>query len=185
MLPRTWMLCCGVFLLGRLAPAGEPLARQIDAFVDRGAYQHGHWGMLLRSMATRPDFAQFERALPVLGQDGTLARTVAAESPVRGRVQAKTGTLFWSDHMNGGAVLTSKALAGYMTAASGRRLAFALFVNNLRTKNADDRDRCARNGTESVPLQSGTQPRCCNRDGRVISLAESLDYNCGTFGVRL
>lgn len=96
---------------------------------------------LLRHLATRPDFAQFERGLPVLGEDGTLARTVAADSPVRGKVQAKTGTLFWNNQMNGGSILTSKALAGYMTAASGRRLVFALFVNNLHTKNGDDRER--------------------------------------------
>ncbi|HVA50344.1 MAG TPA: D-alanyl-D-alanine carboxypeptidase/D-alanyl-D-alanine-endopeptidase [Pirellulales bacterium] len=96
---------------------------------------------LLRHMASRPGFAEFERALPVLGHDGTLAHAVAADSPVRGKVRAKTGTLFWNDRMNGGAILTSKALAGYMTAASGRRLAFAVFVNNLHTKTADDRER--------------------------------------------
>lgn len=96
---------------------------------------------LLRHLASRADFAQFERGLPVLGEDGTLARAVASDSPARGKVQAKTGTLFWNDQMNGGAILTSKALAGYMTASSGRRLAFAVFVNNLHTKNGDDRER--------------------------------------------
>lgn len=96
---------------------------------------------LLRNMAMRPDFAHFERGLPVLGEDGTLARTVSADSPVRGKVRAKTGTLFWNDQMNGGAILTSKALAGYITASSGRRLALAVFVNNLHTKHGDDRER--------------------------------------------
>jgi D-alanyl-D-alanine carboxypeptidase/D-alanyl-D-alanine-endopeptidase (penicillin-binding protein 4) len=96
---------------------------------------------LLRHMATRDDFALFERALPVLGQDGTLARAVSPESAARGKVQAKTGTLFWHNQMNGGSILTSKALAGYMTTASGRRLAFALFVNNLPTKNGEAREQ--------------------------------------------
>jgi D-alanyl-D-alanine carboxypeptidase/D-alanyl-D-alanine-endopeptidase (penicillin-binding protein 4) len=96
---------------------------------------------LLRYMAARDDFAVFERALPVLGVDGTLARAVPADSPVRGKVQAKTGTMFWHNRMNGGALLTSKSLAGYMTTKSGSRLAIALFVNNLPTKSADDRDR--------------------------------------------
>lgn len=96
---------------------------------------------LLRYMAARDDFAAYERALPVLGQDGTLARAVSAESPARGKVQAKTGTMFWHNRMNGGSILTSKSLAGYMTASSGRRLAFAVFVNNLPTKSSADRDR--------------------------------------------
>ncbi|HEV3339676.1 MAG TPA: D-alanyl-D-alanine carboxypeptidase/D-alanyl-D-alanine-endopeptidase, partial [Pirellulales bacterium] len=96
---------------------------------------------LLRYMATRDDFALFARALPVLGQDGTLARAVSPESATRGKVQAKTGTLFWHNQMNGSSILTSKALAGYMTTASERRLAFALFVNNLPTKNAEAREQ--------------------------------------------
>jgi serine-type D-Ala-D-Ala carboxypeptidase/endopeptidase (penicillin-binding protein 4) len=96
---------------------------------------------LLRYLAKRADFATFERALPVLGQDGTLARAVGADSPVRGKVQAKTGTMFWHNRMNGGSILTSKSLAGYMTTRSGRRLAFAVFVNNLPVKTSDDRER--------------------------------------------
>jgi len=96
---------------------------------------------LLRYMSGRPDFAAYEAALPILGQDGTLARAVPAESPVRGKAQAKTGTLFWDNKMNGGELLTSKALAGYLTAKSGRKLAFALFVNNVHTRSAADRDK--------------------------------------------
>ena len=96
---------------------------------------------LLRYMASRDDFAAYERALPVLGQDGTLARAVHADSPARGKVQAKTGTMFWHNRMNGGSILTSKSVAGYMTTSSGRRLAFAVFINNLPTKTSEDRDR--------------------------------------------
>ncbi|HET6878849.1 MAG TPA: D-alanyl-D-alanine carboxypeptidase/D-alanyl-D-alanine-endopeptidase [Pirellulales bacterium] len=96
---------------------------------------------LLRYMATRDDFAVFDRALPVLGEDGTLAHAVPAGSPVRGKAQAKTGTMFWHNRLNGGSILTSKSLAGYLTAASGRRLAFAVFVNNLPTKTSGDRER--------------------------------------------
>jgi D-alanyl-D-alanine carboxypeptidase/D-alanyl-D-alanine-endopeptidase (penicillin-binding protein 4) len=96
---------------------------------------------LLRYMAVRDDFAAYERALPVLGQDGTLATAVPADSPVHGKVQAKTGTMFWHNRMNGGSILTSKSLAGYMTTSSGRRLAFAVFVNNLPTKTGEDRTR--------------------------------------------
>jgi D-alanyl-D-alanine carboxypeptidase len=35
----------------------------------------------------------------------------------------------WENGLNGGVLLTSKALAGYMKTASGKRLAFAAFVN--------------------------------------------------------
>jgi len=96
---------------------------------------------LLRHMADRPDFTVYENALPILGQDGTLARAVPADSPARGKVRAKTGTLFWVNRMNGGELLTSKALSGYLTAKSGRRLAFAIFVNNVHTRSAADRER--------------------------------------------
>ena len=86
---------------------------------------------LLRAMASRPDFASFDAALPVLGRDGTLARAVSPESPARGHVRAKTGT-FWVDNaLDGRPVLVSKALAGYLETASGKKLAFAFFVNNV------------------------------------------------------
>jgi len=84
---------------------------------------------LLRHLVTRSDFAAYETALPILGVDGTLARAVDPDSPARARVRAKTGTLAWDNLMNDTTLLTSKALAGYLTTAKGRRLAFAMFVN--------------------------------------------------------
>lgn len=96
---------------------------------------------LLRHMATRPDFAVYEDALPLLGVDGTLASAVKADSPARGKVHAKTGTLFWENTMNARYLVTSKALAGYMTAASGRRLAFAFFVNGTHIEKSSDTTR--------------------------------------------
>jgi D-alanyl-D-alanine carboxypeptidase/D-alanyl-D-alanine-endopeptidase (penicillin-binding protein 4) len=86
---------------------------------------------LLRAMAARPDFAAYDAALPVLGRDGTLAKAVAPESPARGHARAKTGT-FWVDNaLDGRPILVSKALAGYLETASGRKLTFAFFVNNI------------------------------------------------------
>lgn len=96
---------------------------------------------LLRYMSTRPDFAAYRGGLPILGQDGTLARAAGPDSPARGKVQAKTGTLLWSNRMNGGELLTSKALAGYLTTAKGREVAFALFVNHVHTKNSAEREQ--------------------------------------------
>ncbi len=85
---------------------------------------------LLQAMAARPDFAAFDAALPVLGRDGTLAKAVPPESPARGHARAKTGT-FWVDNaLDGRPVLLSKALAGYLETAAGRKLIFAFFLNN-------------------------------------------------------
>lgn len=90
---------------------------------------------LLRHMATRPDFEAYRRAMPRLGIDGTLAKSVGSDSPAKDKVTAKTGTLYWDNVMNNGSLMTSKALAGYMTTAKGETLAFALFVNNAPLRN--------------------------------------------------
>jgi serine-type D-Ala-D-Ala carboxypeptidase/endopeptidase (penicillin-binding protein 4) len=95
---------------------------------------------LLRYMATRGDFEVYRQALPILGVDGTLATAVGPESPARGKVQAKTGTLIWSNLMNGTALLNSKALAGYATTVAGKRLVFAMFVNQVQIPTSDDRE---------------------------------------------
>ena len=46
---------------------------------------------LLGYMATRPDFAVYSDALPILGEDGTLATSVPKESPARERSGQKPG----------------------------------------------------------------------------------------------
>jgi D-alanyl-D-alanine carboxypeptidase/D-alanyl-D-alanine-endopeptidase (penicillin-binding protein 4) len=86
---------------------------------------------LLRAMAKRPDYAVYHDGLPVLGVDGTLADAVPGDSPAKGKVQAKTGSLYWHDALNDRALLTSKALAGTMTTAKDRSLVVALFVNGV------------------------------------------------------
>ena len=93
---------------------------------------------LLRHMASRPDFFVYERALPILGVDGTLAKAVAADSPAKGHAQAKTGTLTWDNLLFGRPLCTSKALAGYLTTAKGKRLAFAAFINGVHFKDGID-----------------------------------------------
>src|SRR5262249_50721561 len=86
---------------------------------------------LLRALRKRPEYPVFDRALPVLGVDGTLAKSVPPESPAKGKVHAKTGTLSWADLLNDRTLLTSKALAGTLTTASGRSLTLAIFVNRV------------------------------------------------------
>lgn len=93
---------------------------------------------LLRHMATRPDFAAYHDALPELGVDGTLASAVDADSPAKGKAFAKTGTLSWYNTMNSRTLLTSKALAGYLTTKDDRKLAFALYVNNVHLRDGVD-----------------------------------------------
>jgi len=56
----------------------------------------------------------------VAGVDGTLAGRFK-DSPLKGRVWAKTGTLN-----------ETNALSGYLNAASGRILAFSILVNGRR-----------------------------------------------------
>jgi serine-type D-Ala-D-Ala carboxypeptidase/endopeptidase (penicillin-binding protein 4) len=86
-------------------------------------------------MTKRPDFPVYEKALPILGVDGTLAKSVGPDSPAKGKVQAKTGTLVWDNLLVGRGLCTSKALGGYLTTASGKRLAFAAFVNGVPLKD--------------------------------------------------
>jgi len=86
---------------------------------------------VLQGMAKRPEWDAYREALPVLGVDGTLAEAVGPDSPARGKVSAKTGTLIWSDAANDRLLLKSKALAGTMTTKGGTPLYFAMFVNNV------------------------------------------------------
>lgn len=89
---------------------------------------------LLRAMCKRRDFEVYRRGLPIMGVDGTLAQTVPIDSPIRGQVHAKTGTLTWFNGLRGQPLVLSKTLAGYLTTRSGRQLVFALFVNNVHAR---------------------------------------------------
>ncbi len=78
----------------------------------------------------RKNFPVFEQALPILGRDGTLYN-IEVDSPAAGHVLAKTGTYYVEDRLNHDLMVTGKGLAGYMTAASGRRYVFALYANRV------------------------------------------------------
>jgi D-alanyl-D-alanine carboxypeptidase/D-alanyl-D-alanine-endopeptidase (penicillin-binding protein 4) len=86
---------------------------------------------LLRAMARRSDFDVFRSTLPILGVDGTLADVVDKDSPIRGKVMAKTGTYGDRDLLNERPFLRSKSLAGFLTTKNGRRLTFAILVNDV------------------------------------------------------
>lgn len=80
--------------------------------------------------AKQASFPIFFRALPILGQDGTLWN-IQPNSPAAGQVHAKTGTFDVYDALNKNLMLTAKGLAGYVTTKDGRRLAFAIYVNRV------------------------------------------------------
>jgi D-alanyl-D-alanine carboxypeptidase/D-alanyl-D-alanine-endopeptidase (penicillin-binding protein 4) len=84
----------------------------------------------LAYMATRPDTAQFRRALPILGRDGTLWN-IEPQSAAAGKVFAKTGTFNLFDPLGRRTIVTGKGLAGYMTTSSGKHLAFAIYGNRI------------------------------------------------------
>ena len=75
---------------------------------------------LLSYASRQPWGAEWRNTLPVAGVDGTLDSRFKV-SPLKGKMWAKTGTL---DEVN--------ALSGYLTAASGRTLAFSIIVNGRR-----------------------------------------------------
>lgn len=86
---------------------------------------------LLRAMAKHPAGADYFKAMPILGVDGTLSESVAKESPARGKVRGKTGTLAWYDAQNERLLLRSKALAGELETEKGTKLYFAMFLNDM------------------------------------------------------
>ncbi|MBL8656273.1 MAG: D-alanyl-D-alanine carboxypeptidase/D-alanyl-D-alanine-endopeptidase [Altererythrobacter sp.] len=74
---------------------------------------------LLQWSQRQPWGADYRASLPVGGADGTLRRRFAG-TPLQGRIFAKTGTLN-----------ATNALAGWMIAASGKVLTFAIYANDV------------------------------------------------------
>jgi D-alanyl-D-alanine carboxypeptidase len=83
----------------------------------------------LLHLQKQPFFADFKKALPILGKDGTLYN-IQTDSPAAGHVLAKTGTMGGGNALtpNGG-VIEGKGLAGFIETKDGRHLAFAAYIN--------------------------------------------------------
>ncbi|MGA9165345.1 MAG: D-alanyl-D-alanine carboxypeptidase/D-alanyl-D-alanine-endopeptidase [Thiobacillus sp.] len=81
-------------------------------------------GELLRAAHASPLFAEFESALPIVALDGTLKRRFNG-SALAGNAHLKTGTL-----------RDASALAGYVDAVNGRRVAFVMLVNHPNASQA-------------------------------------------------
>jgi D-alanyl-D-alanine carboxypeptidase/D-alanyl-D-alanine-endopeptidase (penicillin-binding protein 4) len=74
---------------------------------------------LLRWIAAQPWGGAWRASLPIAGVDGTLKNRFKGSS-LQGNLVAKTGTLN-----------ASSALAGWLTARSGRVLSFAFYANDM------------------------------------------------------
>ncbi|MEM9281571.1 MAG: D-alanyl-D-alanine carboxypeptidase/D-alanyl-D-alanine-endopeptidase [Verrucomicrobiota bacterium] len=74
--------------------------------------------MILYYAAQHEDFPKFYGTLPVAGKSGTL-RSIGGGTAAAGRVVAKSGT-----------ISRVRNYSGYVNTRSGKRYAFALFVNN-------------------------------------------------------
>ncbi len=133
----------------------EMFARVVDTFAaareligsfglhDGGVYQGDGCGAagtftarfmcrFLAGIQGLPFAGAFERALPVLGRDGTLHGVqTASRAAAASAIHAKTGTMGYIDRIFARSFVTAKALAGYMTTEKGSRLAFAIFAQNV------------------------------------------------------
>jgi D-alanyl-D-alanine carboxypeptidase/D-alanyl-D-alanine-endopeptidase (penicillin-binding protein 4) len=75
---------------------------------------------LLTYASRQPWGAAWRSTFPIAGKDGTLEGRFR-NSPLKGKLWAKTGTLN-----------ETSALSGYLTAASGKTIAFSILVNGRR-----------------------------------------------------
>ena len=82
---------------------------------------------LLSFASKQPWFSQWKTALPVGGEDGTLASRFP-NPPLKDHLFAKTGTLG-----------ESRALSGYLDCASGRQVIFSILVDDHSPHTLEDR----------------------------------------------
>lgn len=107
---HQWYRSQGLALPSLVMENGSGLSRQ-------ARISAGDMVALLARAAGSPTAPWFEASLPVVGIDGTM-KTRLRMDPVAGQAQIKTGTL-----------QDVRAIAGYVTAASGRRYALSLMIN--------------------------------------------------------
>ena len=105
-------------------------ASQSDGAGGNAFFTADFMAQYLLFMSKQPNFADFQRGLPIMGRDGTLAK-IQTDSPAAGHVFAKTGTYLVGNSLNKNLIVTGKGLAGYMETSSGQKLVLALYVNNV------------------------------------------------------
>jgi serine-type D-Ala-D-Ala carboxypeptidase/endopeptidase (penicillin-binding protein 4) len=82
------------------------------------ALSANHFTAMLSYMSASRFATDFENTLPVAGKSGTLSR-VCRGQVAQGRLYAKSGTMS-----------RIKSYAGYVKSSSGKKIAFAIIVNN-------------------------------------------------------
>lgn len=105
-----------------------------------GAYGHcspDFMSRLLVRIAATEFYQPFLAGLAIMGKDGTLW-DIERQSPAAGHVSAKTGTLSLQDPLHRTTLYTCKGLAGYVTAKSGRHLAFTIYLNNFLCSSSSE-----------------------------------------------
>jgi D-alanyl-D-alanine carboxypeptidase/D-alanyl-D-alanine-endopeptidase (penicillin-binding protein 4) len=96
--------------------------------------------LILYHAAKGEEFDVFYRSLPVAGRSGTL-RSIGRGSAAEGRIVAKSGTI---DRV--------RNYSGYVNTRSGKRYAFALFVNNYSGELWSVKDKVVRVWNRLVAL---------------------------------
>ena len=128
----------GTKVLGKL---GVPMNDQVFLFDGAGSDDHDRFTpnaatALNRAIAAQPFGQLFRSSLPNLGVSGDLA-IFGADSPAKGKLQAKTGTRAATS--GSGQVLTlQRGLSGYLTSSTGRQLLVTIFANDFPISGIDD-----------------------------------------------
>jgi D-alanyl-D-alanine carboxypeptidase/D-alanyl-D-alanine-endopeptidase (penicillin-binding protein 4) len=84
---------------------------------------------MLTKMSSTPVAAAYQAALPIMGVDGSLSAT-GTNLPGKGHVFAKPGTTVGAGADGKSLELKAQNLAGYIETKGGRKLAYAVMVNN-------------------------------------------------------
>ena len=112
-------------------------AFQSDACGLYGYFSPDFMCRLLVRIAASDVYDAVRFGLPVMGRDGTLW-DIQPQSPAAGHVAAKTGTIHFDNRLRDTVLFACKGLAGYLTAKSGRRIAFTLYLNNFHCAHSPD-----------------------------------------------
>lgn len=83
-----------------------------------------HYTAMLKYMHTSENAEALKKTLPVAGKSGTLSRVCRGQT-AHGRLIAKSGTM-----------TRIKSYAGYVNSKSGKKIAFAIIVNNYTGKTS-------------------------------------------------
>lgn len=113
----AWLAAAGIDASTLVMENGSGLSR-------RERISAASLAALLQRAWRQPTMPEFIASLPVAGIDGTMARRFA-DAPLRGRAHIKTGSL-----------ADVASIAGYVTAASGRRMVVVALINHPKANEA-------------------------------------------------